>query len=64
MTAVFYHLIEKFANGGYMYRKLKLDGMYMSYHKDHLKEFWLDIENMIDDPSLFIKEYIKIDKNN
>lgn len=64
MTAVFYHLIEKFANGGYMYKKLKLDGMYMSYHKDHLKEFWLDIENMIDDPSLFIKEYIKLDKNN
>lgn len=64
MTAVFYHLIEKFANGGYMYRKLKLNGMYMSYHKDELKEFWLEIENMIDDPSLFIKEYIKLDKNN
>lgn len=64
MTVVFYHLIEKFANSGYMYKKLKTDGIYMSYHKDDIKQFWLEIENMIDDPSLFIKEYIKFDKSN
>lgn len=62
MTDVFMHLIDKYSKSGYMFKKLKPDGVYMSYYKEQLEDYWREIEDMIDDPSLFIPYINKLKK--
>lgn len=45
-----YHIYEKFSRSGYMFTNLKEDGIYMSYNKDRLEKYWLEVDYLLDNP--------------
>ena len=45
-----YHIYEKFSKSGYMFTNLKEDGIYMSYNKDRLEKYWLEVDYLLDNP--------------
>lgn len=45
-----YHIYEKFSRSGYMFTNLKEDGIYMSYNKDRLEKYWLEVDYLINNP--------------
>ena len=45
-----FHIYEKFSRSGYMFTNLKEDGIYMSYNKDRLEKYWLEVDYLINNP--------------
>ena len=45
-----FHIYEKFSRSGYMFSNLKEDGIYMSYNKDRLEKYWLEVDYLLDNP--------------
>lgn len=55
----FYHLWEKFSRVGYMFDTLKLDGVYFSYYKDVIKDFYKEVDDIIVNPEKMLT-YLKV----
>jgi len=53
-----FHIYEKFSRSGYMFTNLKEDGIYMSYNKDRLEKYWLEVDYLLDNPE-YILTYLK-----
>lgn len=53
----------KFSRVGYMFKKLKPNGVYFEYHKDVIEEFYKEVDEIIINPEKMLT-YLKIYKNN
>lgn len=54
----FYHLWEKFSRVGYMFDTLKPDGVYFSYYKDVINNFYKEVDEIIVNPEKMLT-YLK-----
>lgn len=55
----FYHLWEKFSRVGYMFDTLKPDGVYFSYYKDVINDFYKEVDDIIVNPEKMLT-YLKV----